>query len=165
MTTIEERLKTARKNAGFSQKDLAKNLGITARTLQRYEKDASKMPIEIMTNISHLCDADLVWLITGDGGNKKDIKGKTESKSNSESSNITKVIHEHQDLIKRFKNPEVAKEATEDLIELESIHDGLYADTIKHIKTTLNAARIMKGSTQKKQSQNESSTKKRANEK
>jgi transcriptional regulator with XRE-family HTH domain len=65
--SLELRIKQARKKGGFSQKILAEKLAITGRTLQRYEKDASKMPIEIMKGISFLCAADLGWLLTGEG--------------------------------------------------------------------------------------------------
>lgn len=46
-------LKAARVNAGLTQKEAAKKLGISNQTLSRYEKDASDLK---MSMIWKLCD-------------------------------------------------------------------------------------------------------------
>lgn len=50
---------------GLSQNFLAERIGITGRTLQRYEKDASKLPLDVMINISNICNVDIIWIISG----------------------------------------------------------------------------------------------------
>jgi transcriptional regulator with XRE-family HTH domain len=86
--SIENRIKEARKFAGFSQKSLADKLAITGRTLQRYEKDASKMPIEIAKNISFLCAVDLSWLLTGE----EQMREKSDTNPDSVKGNVARVL-------------------------------------------------------------------------
>ncbi len=48
-----------------------------------------------------------------------------EGQKNIAPNNVIKVVTEHQDLVKRFKNPEKAKEFNEDLLILEEVdQDG-----------------------------------------
>ncbi|MCP3944843.1 MAG: helix-turn-helix domain-containing protein [Desulfobacteraceae bacterium] len=79
--TIEKRLKVIRKKAGFSQKQLADVLGITARTLQRYEKDSSTLPAKAALKISLLCNVDLKWFLVGE-----------DSESNTTDPSVSKIV-------------------------------------------------------------------------
>ncbi len=65
MKSLEDRIIFARKSMGLSQNFLAERIGITGRTLQRYEKDASKLPLDVMINISNICNVDIIWIISG----------------------------------------------------------------------------------------------------
>ena len=102
------------------------------------------------------------WLLTGNGPIYKDTipesnntipkyshqntGSEKENKPDPGLSNLTEVISEHQDMIKRFKNPEKAKEFNEFLIEIEGDdpegYDELYKEarsifkTIKRLKKT-----------------------------
>jgi transcriptional regulator with XRE-family HTH domain len=129
MITLEDRLVHTRKKAGYTQKELAEALGITARTVQRYEKDASCLTINIATELSSLCKVDLIWLITGNNP--------------SDSSNLTKVIIEHQELVARFKNPEKAKEINERLIEIEELSEAIYDKVSLYIEASHDAAKAV----------------------
>lgn len=131
MMTLENRLVHIRKKAGYTQKELAKALNITARTVQRYEKNASCLTVNIATELSFLCKVDLTWLLTGN--------------MPSDSSNLTRVIVEHQDLVTRFKNPERAKEINEDLLLLEDVDENGVEEVHKIIKIKLD----MKNSSKK----------------
>lgn len=47
-------IKAARVNAGLTQKEAAKKLGITPNTLASYEKDSSKLKLEMLKKLSDL---------------------------------------------------------------------------------------------------------------
>ena len=66
-----------------------------------------------------------------------------------ETSTLTKVIIEPQDMVKRFENIGMAKGINEDLIELEQLDAHLYIDIAKHIKSSVNAAKVITGSSRK----------------
>ena len=114
--SIEKRIKSARKFAGFSQENLAKKLYITGRTLQRYEKDASKMPIEIAKNISFLCAVDLTWLLTGEGQMQEKEDADPNSKKYANTSRI--ILHKNKSsvpsskLLLKNKDPYSSKKIT-----------------------------------------------------
>ncbi|MCP3942188.1 MAG: hypothetical protein GY710_11980 [Desulfobacteraceae bacterium] len=63
-------------------------------------------------------------------------------------SNVT--IVQHQDLVTRFKNPEKGLQNNEHLIGIEAISDNLYEKTSTYLKTTHEAAMILKEDGQKK---------------
>jgi ribosome-binding protein aMBF1 (putative translation factor) len=73
MTLLEERIRKARRQACLSQVELSRHLGVTDRTIKRFEKDASKVAVTMMTKISHICEVNEVWLLTGQG--KMALKG------------------------------------------------------------------------------------------
>lgn len=47
-------IKAARVNAGLTQKEAARQLGITPNTLASYEKDSDKLTIEMLKKLSEL---------------------------------------------------------------------------------------------------------------
>lgn len=121
------------------------------------ETGKTKVSVDVLISVCENFAIDSDWLLTGRGDL---LKTETATSSKIESSNIT--IIEHQELAKRFKDPEKAKEVNENLIELEELNDDLYQDVAKHIKSSVNAARIIKKSS-KKIPKKEQSTKRQVN--
>ena len=147
--TLNERLKIARKEAGKTQALLADELEVGVGTIKRFENDASKIPVSMVSKIALLCDVDEIWLFTG-----KKIK-ETASLKETESSNL--VIIKHQDLVKRFINPEKGLLNNERLIEMEAISQKVYDKMTDDIQKAHEIAKLMKeemeDSTKKKQGQ------------
>lgn len=90
------------------------------------------MTVSIATNISYLCNIDLIWLLTG-------------KERNSDTSNLTKVVIEHQDIIKQFKDPELGKDLNKELILIQNTDKSLFKSTVQSIRAAGNMARTMKG--------------------
>ncbi len=70
MINLKERIKQARIHAGFTQPELADKLGISSRTLQRYETEdsaVSKITLVSILRISELCGVNVIWLISSRG--------------------------------------------------------------------------------------------------
>ena len=130
MNSIEERLKYSRQKAGLSQKALSERLGITQRTLQRYERDATSLTVNIATNISSLCDVDLMWLLTG-----KD--------HHSDSNETSPIFIEHQKIIKRFNDPELGKILNEQLVVIQD-DLGIFKGIINSIKSAFEVVSTIK---------------------
>lgn len=153
--SLNERLKFVRKNSRKTQAVLAKMLGISEGTIKRYEKDASKIPVEIVSKIALLCGADEIWLFTGKDINSIATRDEQETKSDSEQLNITRVIYEHQGVIKRFKDPKKAKEFNEVLVGIEEDDPEGYDELFKEAKTIYKTIKRLKekNTTKKKQGQ------------
>ncbi|MCF8112797.1 MAG: helix-turn-helix domain-containing protein [Desulfotignum sp.] len=145
MESLEDRIKKARKHANLTHPQLADAIGVSRRAVIGYQKNASAVSVLVVQKIARACQVNEIWLLTGHG----QMDGNQEAPPE----NITKVIVEHQDLIKKFKDPDTAKEANEALIELEDLDQDLYQDVVKHIKSSVNAARVIKKATSKKTSE------------
>jgi transcriptional regulator with XRE-family HTH domain len=69
--TLGDRLRKARENAGFSQAALARETGIPARSIGRYETGTTKPSRPQLLAWSIATEVPLEWL-TGDDGNHPD---------------------------------------------------------------------------------------------
>lgn len=47
-------LEAARKNAGYTQKEVADKIGIHNQTVSKYENDSSKIPFDLMEKLCNL---------------------------------------------------------------------------------------------------------------
>lgn len=66
--TPGDRLRKAREQAGYSQQELAENMGVARNTIGNYELDASERPRKIVLRAWALATGvDLRWLETGIG--------------------------------------------------------------------------------------------------
>ena len=63
-----------------------------------------------------------------------------------DSNNLTRIVFEHQDLVKRFKNPERAKEINERLIDIEDASNELYDKADNYLQGLHDAAKVIKDS-------------------
>ncbi len=127
---LNERLKNARKKAGLTQAQIASKLDISEGTVKRYEKDASRIPVRIVSKIALLCDADEVWLFTGKKTQEIE-SGKKNVENKSSSLNFIK----HHNRVQRFKDLEKAKEFNELLVYIENEDPEGYDELFKEAKT------------------------------
>lgn len=136
-----ERLKYIRERLNKTQEEFGEPLGLKRLNITNLESGKVKISTLHALAIEHIYKVNKEWLLYGKGSVFIDDKKGLPS----EASNLTKVIIQHQNIIKRFKDPKMAKEINEDLIELEDLDDNLYIDVVKHIKSSVNAARVIKG--------------------
>lgn len=122
---IEERIKKARKITGLSQRKFAEKLGIAYRSLQTYEKNATSLTIAMAEKIASLCGISPSWLLTGEGDmaakekqtwNVNDV---TPAYTTAETVNFTDLTH--AELVKEFKQKELAKEINRLIVEIEKV--------------------------------------------
>ena len=59
------RIRMARKQAGFSQEELAKSLNITLNSVNRYEKGHRKPDADILRRMVEILHCDPSWLLIG----------------------------------------------------------------------------------------------------
>ncbi len=147
MVELNFRIKEARKYAGLTQPELAEKIGVSHRTLTGYEKDASKITVRISQKIATICKVSEIWLLTGQGqmtgtdiSNAKNLNGP----------NITKVVIEHQNIVRRFKDPERGLKINQKLIEIQDANEELYDQVESFIKGAHQAIKTMKSSSKKK---------------
>ena len=65
--TFGDRLAAAREAAGLSQKNLAKRLGVKAKTVSGWENDVSEPRANRLQMLAGLLNVSLMWLLTGEG--------------------------------------------------------------------------------------------------
>ena len=66
------KLKKARNNTGFTQREVAKETGITQSVLARYETGKLEPNIEILGILADFYGVSVDWLLGTKGENKKD---------------------------------------------------------------------------------------------
>lgn len=63
MATFSERLLQLRKDKGLSQEAVAKEVGITSRTYQRYESGEREAAISTLTRIANFYEVSIDYLV------------------------------------------------------------------------------------------------------
>ena len=65
--TFGDRVAGAREQAGMSQKELAKRLGIRMSTLRAWENDLSEPRANRLSMMAGILNVSMMWLMTGEG--------------------------------------------------------------------------------------------------
>lgn len=66
-TTFGDRVAGAREQAGMTQSELSKRLGIKVKTLKSWEEDLSEPRANKLSMMAGLLNVSLPWLLTGEG--------------------------------------------------------------------------------------------------
>ncbi|MEQ8898477.1 MAG: helix-turn-helix domain-containing protein [Roseovarius sp.] len=66
-TTFGDRVAGAREQAGMSQSDLAKRLGVKLKTLKAWEDDLSEPRANKLSMMAGMLNVSLLWLLSGEG--------------------------------------------------------------------------------------------------
>nr|WP_076450563.1 helix-turn-helix transcriptional regulator [Roseivivax lentus] len=77
--TFGDRVSAAREAAGMSPEQLARRLGVKARTLQNWENDLSEPRANKLSMLSGLLNVSMIWLLTGEG---EGVNGPAEDSAN-----------------------------------------------------------------------------------
>jgi len=140
--------------------EVAEAIGMKPSALANRKKTGS-IPFDIYLKTIKSLNVNLNWLIDGDGPIYNDVSksqiennslSKNEPSRDTGNSNITKVIIEHQGIIKRFKDPEKGLENNEHLLGIEDASHELYKKVSDYLKATHDAAKIMQEEISKKTS-------------
>jgi transcriptional regulator with XRE-family HTH domain len=71
-TTFGDRLSGAREEAGMSQEEFAKRLGVKIKTLKAWENDLSEPRANRLSIMAGMLNVTLRWLLTGEGAGPGD---------------------------------------------------------------------------------------------
>lgn len=66
-TTFGDRVAGAREQAGMTQAELAKRLGVKLKTLKGWENDLSEPRANKLSMMAGLLNVSIIWLLTGEG--------------------------------------------------------------------------------------------------
>ena len=69
MSTISERMRLAREQAGLSQGQVAKMLGMHRPTISEIEAGRRRITADELTTFSRVYEVSVAWLTTGDDAN------------------------------------------------------------------------------------------------
>ena len=134
-----DRLKFIREQLNLTQEKFGKGLGLSRLNITNLESGKVKISTLHALAIEYIHGINKDWLLSGEG-----LPINKEEKT--EPSNVTKVIVEHQDLIKQFKNPERAKKMNERLIEIEEMNEAIFDKVDVYIEASHDAAKATSGS-------------------
>ena len=125
-----------------TDKSFADAIGMTPTAFNN-RKNTASLPYPEIIEFANKNDLNLNWILTGDGPVKKN---EADFYTDRSTSNLTRVIVEHQDLVSRFKNPKRAKSINERLLNIEDASDELYDKVDSYIQGINDAAEVIKGS-------------------
>jgi len=125
-----------------TDKKFSDAIGMTPTAFNN-RKNTASLPYPEIIEFANKNNINLNWILTGDG---PVYKNDVTLHANGSASNLTKVIFEHQDLVRRFKNPQRAKEINEDLLLLEDVDDDGIEEVKKIIKIKLEIKGVLKKS-------------------
>jgi len=66
-TTFGDRVAGAREQAGMTQSELAKRLGVKLKTLKSWENDLSEPRANKLSMMAGMLNVSLLWLLSGEG--------------------------------------------------------------------------------------------------
>lgn len=66
-SSIGERLRHARQCAGLGQVETARRLKVDQTTVSGWERGRSVPRADVLRKLARILDADLLWLLTGEG--------------------------------------------------------------------------------------------------
>lgn len=81
--TLGERLAKARKVTGMTQEQIAHELGISVKSVRRYEDDTHTPKRQTVIAWANITDVPLAWLIDDDLGTDRATRGSTARKLHS----------------------------------------------------------------------------------
>lgn len=131
--------KNLRKSTGYTQSQFGDMLGLTQQSVSHLESGRK--------NPSKTLMAYLKYRYSSIFGEDEKI-GKTEKIT--DNGNVTKVIIEHQDIIKRFKNPERGLRINQRIIDIQDTSEELFDRLDSHIEIVHSTAEILKKESKKK---------------
>ena len=133
------RLKAIRKELGLTQESFAESIGLKRDNITSLELRKVKITTLHALAIEHVHNVNKEWLLDGKG--EVFLQKSNLTTTSQSGSKVIKVVTEHQDLVKKFKNPDKAKEFNEYLINIEENdsegYDELYSKA-KTIHQTIN---------------------------
>ncbi|WP_240482157.1 helix-turn-helix domain-containing protein [Ruegeria marisrubri] len=65
--TLGDRIVAAREALGYSQKDLARRMGVKLKTVQGWEEDRTEPRANKVAMMSGMLGVSLIWLLSGEG--------------------------------------------------------------------------------------------------
>ena len=71
--SLGSRIKALRKQANLTQKDLAKEVGITPQQLNKYESGLNLPPADMLAKLGKALDATVDYLVTGESPDSQPI--------------------------------------------------------------------------------------------
>lgn len=159
-----DRLKIARKKLKLTQEKFAISVGLKRDNVTGLELGKVRFSTLHALAIEYVHGINKDWLLSGDG---EMFLQQANTSSTGESEKVVKVLTEHPDLVKRFKDPEQGLLNNLRLIDLEKISKRLYDKMSEDIQKVHETAMILKEEIdeefQKKENQKKSSGKRKAN--
>ena len=92
--TTGEKIKHLRKTKKVTQTDLAKAIGKTKSSIQKYEAGTTNMPIDVLYQIAHLLDVAVEDLLPDESASKSEVS-KPAAGHGSPAENFNEYLRQH----------------------------------------------------------------------
>ena len=136
----KSRLKIIRAESGrLSQAAFAREIGVAEHKIKSIEIGKTKISVDIALVVEEKFNYSFKWILTGIGEAKTGVK---QGKRSTGNSHLHGVESEHCDIIKKFKNKQVAKEINEKLLDLEAIGEQTFLKAVNYIDVLWDAATV-----------------------
>lgn len=103
--TINDRIKSVRFSTGLGQTAFSKTLSISQSSYDRYERNGSGIPNEVVISIIRVYGIHTDWLMFGDGG--EDIRYKREFIEKDKYKVMERKLTEMQELLIKYQNQKI----------------------------------------------------------
>lgn len=139
-----DRLKAHREKMGMTQADLASKIGVDPNTIQRYESGSLPKGDKIVS-LADVLDCSIDWLLKGSGQKYENKQENTQHQVSDEEQpypdkNAT-ILH-HIEIVKMFNDPEMAKVANMELLNIERADPTAFREVVAYIKGISNGIRM-----------------------
>ncbi len=144
MMDSADRLKYIRKKLKLTQEKLAISMDLKRDNITSLESRKVKISTLHAIAMEHLYGVNKEWLLYGKGD-----EFISERPTTIENSNVTRIIVEHQGLVKQFKDPTKGLLNNKRMIDLEEVSPKLYEKFTEELQKAHEVAMIMKGEREK----------------
>jgi transcriptional regulator with XRE-family HTH domain len=158
MKTISDRIKYVR--GDLNQEDFAKKLGVSLGAVQNWEINEKIPKGDFLIRFREEFNVDINWLLKGEGDpylieknpNKTNhIQGKNpytqddyheHEVSQPTQEYVTATVHQHIEIIKQFRDVEMAKMANAELLAIERTNPSAFREVVAYIKGISNGLKM-----------------------
>jgi transcriptional regulator with XRE-family HTH domain len=159
LNTIGGRIAFIRVSNDLTQAQFSEKTGLSKGNISGLESNKYEPSARAIIKLVELFEISADWVLFGD---KATEPVKSTEKEN-DNSKVTRVVFEHRDLIKRFKNPERVLCWNQRLIDIEDAGEELCDKVDNYLKGAHDAAIAIKKSKKKVPKKPSSTKKRRAN--
>nr|WP_319491839.1 hypothetical protein [uncultured Desulfobacter sp.] len=125
-----------------TDKEFAEMIGLKPKAFHA-RKQSGSIPYPEIIDLANRYKLDLNWVFNGESCKETEVPEElSPPQMMSKKENV--IVIKHQDLVSRFKDPEKGIENNAHLLTIEEASEQLYKKVSEYLKTTSEAAKIIK---------------------
>lgn len=128
----------------LTQREFAQRLEVSLGAVQHWEIDGQVPRGEVLLRMRKQFNVDVNWLLTGEGEPyiAPDTPTPYEPKAEGGVVSSNVVVYQHVEIVKQFKDIELAKAANSDLLAIERLNPAAFREVAAYIKGIANGLKL-----------------------